>query len=74
MYQVDLARDIGDGSKPQAWSKYSKDSSAYRKLHQDSLADGQKKAKQVSSFIDRSLCLNRVVYCDRWYDRISFLM
>ena len=29
--QVDIAKDLGDASKPRAWSKYSQDSSAYKK-------------------------------------------
>ncbi|XP_042146692.1 probable RNA-binding protein 19 isoform X1 [Ixodes scapularis] len=31
--QVDICKALGDAEKPRAWSKYSKDSSAYQKMH-----------------------------------------
>ena len=30
--QVELAKNFGDATKPRAWSKYSRDSSAYQKM------------------------------------------
>lgn len=47
-FQVEKAKDFSDSSKPRAWSKYSKDSSAFQKK-QKSLEDQQNENTKVSS-------------------------
>lgn len=39
-----MAKDFGDANKPQSWSKYSRDSSAYKKMMQK-LEEKQKEKK-----------------------------
>lgn len=45
-FQVEFATDLCDGSKPRAWSKYSKDSSAFEKKHGAKTESSNEKEKQ----------------------------
>ncbi len=42
---MELARDLGDASKPRAWSKYASDSSAFKTKQKDSEAGIEEKGK-----------------------------
>ncbi|CAH0585622.1 unnamed protein product [Chrysodeixis includens] len=48
--QVQTCANLGDEKKPQAWSKYAPDSSAYKKIHKDEIEEqkqNKKKEKKV---------------------------
>lgn len=48
--QVETCANLGDEKKPQAWSKYAPDSSAYKKIHKDEIEEqkqNKKKEKKV---------------------------
>ncbi len=46
--QVDFCANLGDAeSKPRAWSKYAKDSSAYKKMHQDDEDSPKEKSEKA---------------------------
>ncbi|XP_049873113.1 probable RNA-binding protein 19 [Pectinophora gossypiella] len=40
--QVEVCANLGDEKKPRAWSKYAPDSTAYKKIHKDELAEQNK--------------------------------
>ena len=47
--QVEIAKNFGDESKPRAWSKYSRDSSAYKKMMEKLEEKKKKDRHQMSS-------------------------
>lgn len=56
--KVEICSDLGDPNKPRAWSKYSKDSSAYQKSHPKALVKKAKKKSDdgqtgISSVLDK---------------------
>uniref|UniRef100_A0A8R1I6C4 RRM domain-containing protein n=1 Tax=Caenorhabditis japonica TaxID=281687 RepID=A0A8R1I6C4_CAEJA len=45
---VEVCRPFGDANKPRAWSKYSKDSSAYKRAHGDEEVETEKTKEPVA--------------------------
>nr|XP_022906482.1 probable RNA-binding protein 19 [Onthophagus taurus] len=52
---VEACAALGDVAKPKSWSKYSADSSAYKKLHPETIQDELKKKKEDNKKSEKKL-------------------
>lgn len=73
--QVQTCANLGDEKKPQAWSKYAPDSSAYKKIHKDEIEEqkqnkkkekrvekNKNKIKELLKQVRRQFCIERNIF------------
>ena len=69
--QVELAKNFGDATKPRAWSKYSRDSSAYQKML-EKLKEKEEVAKKNKNSDEKVMSSNGHIFKKNTYTANSF--